>query len=43
MEAEKKERSPEETREIIVLDAGIRDDDESDWVCCLANYILLRW
>ena len=42
MEAEKQERGQEETGEIIVLDDGIGDGDETDWVCCCCNLIPLR-
>lgn len=43
MPTEKREQPQEETREIVVLDAGIESNDGPDWLCCLANFIPLRW
>jgi len=42
MQTEKNERPQEETRDIIVLDAGIGNGEEPDSVCCWVNYIPLR-
>ena len=43
MTDEKREHSEEETREIVVLDAGIENGDGPDSICCGVNYIPLRW